>query len=213
MPCIIADRDYFVPFSADPAQTISKIDTNSAYYRPYHMLSSYRDTAQRWIDNYAPHDRAKNRTTIFFDFDTARTTSWKTLGHDGFGQDPAAQSTDDIYSTITASLSWTGLKAFDVDRGLWDVKKPHDLPLGPEAAAGLKQPFYRITKLLLGYGVDLTLTLGLSVQDVQKQAAKVVSVLGVPVTSSFVGGSGNELHVSAGDDAYPVLLAVIAQAA
>jgi hypothetical protein len=208
------DHDYYVPFSADPSHTAAQIDPSTAYYRPYHMLSGYRDTAQFWLNNYMPANRAKTRTTIFFDFNTARATPWNVFGHDGFSNDPTdTPTTNALYSRITASLSWTGLKTFDIDRGLWDIKHPHNLPLGSSAPSNLKFPFYRTTKMLLGYGVDLTLTLPFEVgdEDVHAQSAQVISVLGVPVTSSNV--RGDELHVSAGDDAYPVLLGVLAQEA
>jgi hypothetical protein len=37
-----------------------------------------------------------------------------------------------------------------------------------------------------------------------------ISLLSLPITSKDLSPSGTELHISAGDNAYPVLLAVLA---
>lgn len=209
MPCIVTDANYYTTTNPNLRQPPSS-DLGPLYYRPYHMLSGYRTKAQSWLSRYDPQDHSANRTEIPFDFDTARTLNWARLGHDGLKDDPAPASADDIYSSISTKLSFIGLQAFDVDRGLWDVKKPRDLRLGPQAPKDLEQPFWKTTKLLLGYGVDLIITLPVTTTAADKlKQNKFVSLLGIPLTEWDV--RKNELHVSLGDNAYPVLLGVLAQ--
>ena len=143
-------------------------------------------------------------------FAAARTVDWASLDHVGSDNSAPPNSADDINYSISAKPSYVGLQAFDVDRGLWDVDKPRKLRLGPNAPRDLQNPFCKATKLLLGYGVDLTITppLAITAADILNQN-RIVSLLGVPFTQRNV--QKNELHVPLGDKACRVLLAVLAQ--
>ena len=209
MPCIVTDKDYYVPFKSNSPLSATS-DLGPLFYRPYHMLSGYRATAQNWLSKYDPQDLSANRTELALNFAAARTVDWASLGHDGFDKNPSPNPADDIYSSLSAKISYVGLQAFDVDRGLWDVNGPRKLPLGPDAPQDLQKPFYKTTKLLLGYGVDLTITLPLAITaaDIVNQN-NIITLLGIPISQRNV--QKNELHVSLGDNAYPVLLAVLAQ--
>lgn len=209
MPCITTDSNYYIPYKPDTSP-LPDTDASTLYYRPYHMLSGYRTQAQFWLSQYKPDDFSANRTVIPFDFETALRLTWASLGHDGLDGDPSSKSADDLYSSITAQLSFVGLEAFDVDRGLWDVKNPRNLQLRSQAPEYLKSPFMKTVKLLLAYGVDLTIELPVAITaaDISNQN-KIISLLGMPITQRDT--QKNELHVSVGNNAYPVLLAVLAQ--
>jgi len=209
MPCTVTDKDYYTISNAQPPPN-PKVDPDPLYYRPFHMLSGYRTKAEAWLEDFNPQDLSAHRTEIPIDFETARPLDWAVFGHEGLVQSPVPNPADNLYSSISAKISFIGLQAFDVDRGLWDVKQPRNLQLGPNAPQSLLKPFFKTTKLLLGYGVDLTITLPVAVTaaDILNQQ-KVISLLGVPITQRNI--QGNQLHISLGDNAYPVLLGVLAQ--
>ena len=217
MQCVVTDKNYYVISGAatlpEPAP-----DPATLYYRPYHMLSGYRTKAQTWLTKYDPKDYKANRTFINLDFNTAQKTTWASLGHENLDDNNAATTSptasserlSETFPSIDVRLSFIGLQAFDVDRGLWDIKRPRNLPLSAKAPSELRQPFYKTIKLLLGYAVDLTVTLppAVTAADLMKQN-HTISLLDIPITNK--NAQGSELHVSLGDNAYPVLLAALAQ--
>ena len=81
--------------------------------------------------------------------------------------------------------------------------------LAPSAPPECQQPVYKTTKLLLAYGVDLVVKMPQSLdQDMAKRLRLMPGLLDdLPLTLV----KGNELHAKPQtNDAYPVLLAVLA---
>ncbi|KAJ8131566.1 hypothetical protein O1611_g2061 [Lasiodiplodia mahajangana] len=177
-------------------------------YRPRYYLSGYQSTAKRWRDEYCQKFTSPEQRII--SFEGLKDLKWSQLGITDSDSDDDFEATAET-ADFEVTLTYTGICSFDVRRGLWNIDDFRTLlpQLASTAPPDCKQPVYKTTKLLLAYGVDLVLKLPKTMdQDLAKRLRLMPGVLDdLPLT--LVGG--NELHAKPQtNDAYPVLLAVLA---
>ncbi|KAI0097924.1 hypothetical protein GGR51DRAFT_552818 [Nemania sp. FL0031] len=177
-------------------------------YRPRYYLSGYQSTAKRWRDEYSQRFTSPEERII--SFEGLKDLKWSQLGITDSDSDDDFEATAET-AAFEVTLRYTGICPFDVKRGLWNIDDFKTLlpELVSTAPPDCKQPVYKTTKLLLAYGVDLVLKLPKTMdQDLAKRLRLMPGVLDdLPLT--LVGG--NELHAKPQtNDAYPVLLAVLA---
>jgi hypothetical protein len=97
------------------------------------------------LTKYNPNDYSANRTSTPLDFNTARSTSSGTASATKASttiHHCPTQTMNDIYTSLSAPASPTSAReAFDIDRGLWDIKRsPQPGPSLPPPHKSLKQP-------------------------------------------------------------------------
>ncbi|KAF2106090.1 hypothetical protein BDV96DRAFT_654961 [Lophiotrema nucula] len=206
--------------------------TDELIYRPSYILNDYNTISEGWVTNYS--QTSSGRQEVPLDLVAAQTTTWKGLGFasfDGSGAPPNAE----IASTaeqdhgkpiidlskldlkdILIKVDCANIQPFDVMRGLWDIQDFRNvLPVLSEGAPQyLEEQFYKTTKILLAYDVDMVVEVPASTHQGASSGTEVQikhDVLGViPAT---VGADG-KLHTQMKSDknnAYVSILAVLAE--
>jgi hypothetical protein len=205
MPCIALSEDQVRSLGA------LKVDPKDVYYRPTHSIADYERQDNIWVEQNKATDGPYSISLS----DQADLT-WKALGHpslDADAQSPVTASAVELYSLAKIDMWFTGGPAVtvDVDRGAWDVKGVRNFGrLSSDAPRYLKRPFCKTTKLLLAWGVRLELRIPSVGAESGKKA--FLRSLRVPfVKASGVTNDGEDVYTyTAGDDTYPIVLAVLA---
>jgi hypothetical protein len=205
MPCIALSEDQVRSLGA------LKADPKDVYYRPAHSIADYERQYNFWVE----HNKATDGPYSISLSDQADLT-WKALGHpslDDNAQSPVTAAAVELYSHAQISMWFTGGPAVtvDVDRGAWDVKGVRKLgQLSADAPGYLQQPFCKTTRLLLAWGVRLELRIpNVGVESRKKALLDSLRVPFVKV-SGIADGSEDVYTYTAGDDTYPIVLAVLA---
>ncbi|KAG5656861.1 hypothetical protein KAF25_011030 [Fusarium avenaceum] len=106
MPCAVSDVDILRERGTQQEDIV---------YRPRYYLSGYRSTATRWRDEY--YEKAASPEQRFVSFEGLKNKTWAQLGITEPDGDNDIDETPEMDFHIT--LTYTGLEAFDVKRGLW----------------------------------------------------------------------------------------------
>ncbi|KAF4335363.1 hypothetical protein FBEOM_10772 [Fusarium beomiforme] len=198
MPCVVSDVGILNGRATQQADIV---------YRPRYYLSGDRSTAKRWRDEYYDKTAAPEQRLV--SFEVLKNKTWAQLGIIEPTGANDIDNTPEIDFNVT--LIYTGIGVFDVKRGLWDINDFRTLlpQLASTAPPDCHQPLYKTTKLLLAYGVNVILKLP-QVMD-QDVASRLRLMPGLMDDLPLTLVNGNELHAQPQtNDAYPVLLAVLA---
>ncbi|KAH6663233.1 hypothetical protein B0J14DRAFT_279213 [Halenospora varia] len=199
MPCTAQDLpSLFNTSSAADRQ----VNPDSIFYRPQYSISGLDQRVESWISQY--HRSEDEAVKLQLDLEEAKNTAWADLGFPHLDQDPTNAEDLEVTSDFDISLKLTGMQAFDVERGFWDIDtSAQNFERAPNRCM-------KTTRLLLGYGAELEIT---PEHPRQLQSSfkekKNSSILGFPVTSSTV--DKDVVRISSNHTGIPALLAVLAK--
>ncbi|KAG9517552.1 hypothetical protein KCU93_g8696, partial [Aureobasidium melanogenum] len=229
--------------------------TGKRYMPLYTIDSSYETAVQDWIRTYNDLDRDKVK--IQFSSSDSNKYSWSTVGHQEWkanasvkyvpflsidyntsgSKDTKEVHMDDRDASVDVTIAASGIQTFTINSGAWDigdVKKKYPNLL-PGASKSLWDPMYRVTHLVVGYGVSLDIKMNKSLYDkVTKQLKDAQSHDGGASATFFgfkvdIGARGSyssenqtdfsniatnddacSIHVPGSNNTIPTLLAVLA---
>jgi hypothetical protein len=114
MPCAAIDLHSLIP---TPGRTeAQKVDVKDIFYMPLYLLEGLDKEVDLWISSWA---KAVEDPKVFeLNLGAAAKTPWASLGFPNL-DDLKASQTAPKEPQMQITLRVTGIKAFDVHRGLW----------------------------------------------------------------------------------------------
>jgi hypothetical protein len=206
MPCTQADVN-----GVEALRNGQPIKVQNVFYRPAYSLQGFTGQVDDWIKMPATHVA----DTITFSIVSGRDTSWANSGFrkveaganvsawcflrssaSGSSTDSnTSLSLDSQHSSIDATVTFKGLKSFDLDAGPWDVPDFKNLypNLAPSTPPNLVRDFVQPKKILLGYAPGMTVKFDANTFN---QATSIISQAqsanaSVSIFGFHVGGSAS----------------------
>lgn len=204
-----------------------------AIYRPLYFIAGYRSTSRRWLQEQ--QEISNNPLRIQIDPIMADNLKWESLGFPSnlftnttssspapgsVGTVPVKADLRKYFGVGKMTLECTGIAAFDVSRGLWNIDSFRTvLPsLSATAEASLSKQIFKTTKLLLGYDVSIVLELDSTIiaalQQTNGTSFQMFPDVFGDIPFSIKEEVDGKTVLRAGlpkANAYPVLLAVLAE--
>lgn len=208
MPCAYLKEDYVrdahlngdTPITVDPSQII---------YQPFYDLPRWAATCNSRATN-TPSATAATRYTI--DLVGLDDVTWSMLGHAGLDQAALPKMTNEeamVFSQLQMSVTFMGQpQAFDVNRGLWDMKAPRSagIKLSAKAPQVIQGRVCKTTRILVAWVYEITLKLPKTIDDDVLQGVSL-AFLRLPFIPLE---DGRTWSVNVGGTGWPVIVAALA---
>ncbi|KAF4337401.1 hypothetical protein FBEOM_8722 [Fusarium beomiforme] len=210
MPCSNLD----IPSSVGGRQPLLTVPADQIYYRPLYSINGVDRRVDSWV---GAQDGGREEVHIDLDLANAKTATWASLGFPNLDTDPLYDTNTATAnnSDVTLSLKAGGMQVFDIDRGFWDVSAAARSQLGSVTSSeGRSSRLMKITRILLGYRVEIRMTAGDGKKSqlpdaLASSGGRDQNILGMTTDRCTVHNDDGKIVVASAPSGFPTVLAVL----